>query len=43
MKILVDEMNKEGRKMGLFLTSVSFETNSMIWMPPEEDIIDSIN
>lgn len=38
MKILQDEMNKEGRKMGMFSTSVSFGTQGMSWSPTEEDI-----
>lgn len=31
-------MNKEGRKMGMFSTSVSFGTQGMSWSPTEEDI-----
>lgn len=38
MKMLEDEMYKEGRKIGMFSTLVQFDTEDMLWTPTEEDI-----
>lgn len=38
MKILLDEINKEGRKMGMFSTNVNFDNVGMLWVPAEEEV-----
>lgn len=38
MKILLDQMDKTGRKAGMFTTCVQFDKVGINWSPPEEDI-----
>jgi hypothetical protein len=42
MKILLDEINKEGRKMGMFSTNVNFDITGMLWVPAEEEVQNSL-